>query len=342
MITATINTALVYSGPGAGTRSINTALQSLRHALPTLQISTITPEQLLEGSWTRSCRLLVMPGGADLPYCRQLNGRGTAIITDFVRNQGGSYLGLCAGAYFACSRVEFEVGHPTLQVVGDRELCFFDGIATGSLYPGFDYQSERGAVAAPLKLLSNSNNGTEELKDYINGGPVFRLAPSGPPLSSSSLHTYKNDVTILATFSDFKDEPAAALACHVGLGKAVLCATHPELSATWLSFPPGAGRSDAVVLTSDSDTDTSSDHDHHRQDTEEEEEDLLQHHHHHHVTRIKKELEESSAGRWSLWIALLQAAGLEEYLTTSSSSAATATQCKCNQGGGGGAPVALS
>lgn len=30
---------------------------------------------------------------------------------DYV-HAGGSYLGLCAGAYYACDRIEFELGTP--------------------------------------------------------------------------------------------------------------------------------------------------------------------------------------------------------------------------------------
>lgn len=82
-----------------------------------------------------------MPGGADLPYCRHLDGEGNRLIRgapfaqparpplatvapyalgaiclpDFLSaagyvEAGGSYIGLCAGAYYACSRVEFEPG----------------------------------------------------------------------------------------------------------------------------------------------------------------------------------------------------------------------------------------
>ncbi|EFJ50700.1 hypothetical protein VOLCADRAFT_88490 [Volvox carteri f. nagariensis] len=91
-----------------------------------------------------------MPGGADLPYCKHLNGHGNRLLRDYVAG-GGSYLGICAGAYYACRRVEFEVGGP-LEVVGDRELCFFPGAARGPAYPGFDYLSERGAQAAPIRF----------------------------------------------------------------------------------------------------------------------------------------------------------------------------------------------
>ena len=39
--------------------------------------------------------MLVMPGGADLGYCRTLNGAGNRRIEQFVR-RGGAYLGFCA------------------------------------------------------------------------------------------------------------------------------------------------------------------------------------------------------------------------------------------------------
>jgi hypothetical protein len=45
-----------------------------------LQVDTISTSQLLDGSWVKHAALLVMPGGADLPYCKHLNGRGNSII----------------------------------------------------------------------------------------------------------------------------------------------------------------------------------------------------------------------------------------------------------------------
>ncbi|KAG2452489.1 hypothetical protein HYH02_002728 [Chlamydomonas schloesseri] len=140
---------MVYNGEGAGYRSARTALESAREFLaPGVHVRFLSTSELLEGSWVDRCLLLIMPGGADLPYCKHLNGRGNRIIRGYVE-AGGAYLGICAGAYYACSRVEFEPGS-RLQVVGDRELAFFPGRARGAAYPGFDYLSEAGSTAAPL------------------------------------------------------------------------------------------------------------------------------------------------------------------------------------------------
>ncbi|EIE27046.1 hypothetical protein COCSUDRAFT_55074 [Coccomyxa subellipsoidea C-169] len=83
---------------------------------------------------------------SSLPYCHQLNGRGNSLIRGFVE-AGGAYLGLCAGAYYACSYVEFALG-TTLEVKGPRELAFFSGTAAGPIYGGFRYETEDGAHAA--------------------------------------------------------------------------------------------------------------------------------------------------------------------------------------------------
>ena len=49
----------------------------------------------------------VMPGGAATPFLQKLKVQGNEKIRDYVY-QGGHYLGICAGAYYACSKVEFE------------------------------------------------------------------------------------------------------------------------------------------------------------------------------------------------------------------------------------------
>lgn len=351
------STAFVYTGPGAGSRSVLSAVESLRRALkPSLIVDTLTTDQLLQGEWIKGCRMLVMPGGADLPYCRHLNGAGNQFISDFVKIQGGAYLGLCAGAYYGCSRVEFEVGSE-LEVVGDRELGFYPGIARGSIYPGFDYQSEKGARAAPIRFKksssshssSSSSNSTSngingisncenrgvawmECKDYLNGGPGFLEPPKHPYLEPprslgdggshgaavidylSLTSCLPQNIEILATFSDHNNA-AAAVACQVGLGCAVLCATHPELTPEWLSLPAGAGRSDAVLSSGDLDLDDST-YKITRGDTvtstirsigvASEGEG--------HVESLKRELQEHERGRWHFWRTLLIAAGLEDVL----------------------------
>jgi hypothetical protein len=43
-------------------------------------VATLSAAELLDGGWAQRTSLLVMPGGADLPYCRTLNGAGNEHI----------------------------------------------------------------------------------------------------------------------------------------------------------------------------------------------------------------------------------------------------------------------
>lgn len=74
-----------------------------------------------------------------------------APVAEFLE-AGGSYLGLCAGAYYACERVLFQPG-TALAVCGDRELALFPGVAVGSVAPAFDYSSELGAQVCCLMAM---------------------------------------------------------------------------------------------------------------------------------------------------------------------------------------------
>ena len=234
-------------------------------------VETTNSEEIVSGGWKDSCSLLVMPGGRDSPYVDRLRGIGNRVIRDFVRN-GGSYLGICAGGYYATSFVEFAKGNPLLEVIGIRELSFFPGMAQGPSFPGFDYETNAGARAATIKLTGagvelmqkygthGSKEDFECLDVHYNGGCHFiplsgenlaavnhsrALDQSGevpkpiPPSESEfeSLATYTEKVDSRnggSGASAAEDNMSAIVACKLGQGKAVLSGVHFEASADLL------------------------------------------------------------------------------------------------------------
>ena len=80
---------------------------------------------IIAGRWIESAALLVIGGGYDLGFLRALGPDGAALVKSYVET-GGSYLGLCAGAYFASAQVTFDKGGD-LEVCGPRPLGFFPG-----------------------------------------------------------------------------------------------------------------------------------------------------------------------------------------------------------------------
>lgn len=84
-------------GEGASPNCVAMVTDSLRRTLPpTIAVEATTSEEVIAGQWMQDCKLFVMPGGRDVPYVKELAGRGNDNIRQFVSN-GGAYLGMCAG-----------------------------------------------------------------------------------------------------------------------------------------------------------------------------------------------------------------------------------------------------
>lgn len=216
---------LIYSGPGASLSSVRHATWSLRRLLgPHYSVQTISQDQVLKEPWPSTCALLVFPGGADMGYCRVLNGEGNRKIKQYVQ-LGGKYLGLCAGGYYGSARCEFEVGKKNMEVAGDRELAFFPGTCRGLAYQGFVYQSEAGACPVKLKVHRDAvgKEAPESFISYYNGGGVFADASSFSSKGVEVLASFDDPVKV-----DCDESKAAIVYRKVGEGAAVLTGPHPE------------------------------------------------------------------------------------------------------------------
>ena len=221
-----VNLLLIFAGNGATIESVRHCLYSLRRVLsPRYAVITITGDAVIKEPWTASCAMIVFPGGADLGYCRTLNGEGNRRISQFVE-RGGSFLGFCAGGYYGSKRCEFEVGNKKMEVIGTRELAFYPGICRGCAFPGFVYHSEAGTKAVELEVSKTAlSRGPvpDVFRSYYNGGGVFVDAPAYQAKGVEILANYTADLNV-----DSGEGKAAVVYCKVGEGAAVLTSPHPE------------------------------------------------------------------------------------------------------------------
>lgn len=245
---------LVYSGNGSTTESVRHCLYTLRRLLsPTYVVNPVSGDVIIKEPWTASCALLVFPGGADLGYCRTLNGEGNRRISQYV-NRGGSYLGFCAGGYYGCARCEFEVDDKKMAVVGDRELGFYPGICRGLAFTGFVYHSEAGARAADVMIHKEVFEAVKEdlpdtFKSYYNGGGVFVDAKKLESRGVQILASYTEDLHV-----DSGEGSAAVVYRKVGEGHVVLTGPHPEFAPNNLAKTPKLpSYSDAIDLITSTD-----------------------------------------------------------------------------------------
>ncbi|MEM6879522.1 MAG: BPL-N domain-containing protein [Bacteroidota bacterium] len=214
----------VYSDHGVSATSLIHTRHTLKSLTPNYRIELIDAQGIVHKNWAQDAALLIMPGGADVPYTQKLEGAGNQIIKQYVEN-GGGYLGICAGAYYGSGFVEFDKNGP-LEVVGARALRFFPGKVIGPILAPYDDATNKGARVASLRidwqpLIKQSIPGT--IPVYYNGGGYFEAAEA-----------YKN-VEILGSYQLENDRLLPAiLKMKYKQGTAVLSGVHFEYSAQLL------------------------------------------------------------------------------------------------------------
>lgn len=209
----------IYVGPGTSPVAIKHTEYTLKKLVhPRYAIQKIGPEEIIKGIWVKNAALFVMPGGADIPYCESLNTKGNQGIQTFVQ-EGGAYLGFCAGAYYGSKQVEFAVGTP-LEVVENRELAFFPGVAEGPTLVPWDDKTNAGAEAALLQWKEPHSPFpmNQTFITYFNGGCHFIKADTYP------------HVTILANYLTTSPPKAAIIEIAVGKGRVILSGVHCEFA----------------------------------------------------------------------------------------------------------------
>ena len=159
---------------------------------------------------------LIIPGGADLPYCEKLNNKGNENIKEFIK-LGKLYIGICAGSYYASKYIDFiglnPIDNKIYKIKGKRELCFFYGSAIGSIkqLTNGKYYNDMFDSKAMINL-SKSNK-----RYYYHGGPYF-IADKNTKYEELLNYTFNN-----------KELPAVILG-EFGYGKYLLSGVHFELS----------------------------------------------------------------------------------------------------------------
>ncbi|UCD79662.1 MAG: Type 1 glutamine amidotransferase-like domain-containing protein [Desulfobacterales bacterium] len=194
----------IYSGEGTYFRSIKAATRMFLWMGAEPQ--RIKPREIIDGQ-LKSFDILYMTGGWAVPYIRDLKNGGTAKIRQFVQ-EGGAYIGTCAGAFFAADYIYWE---------GKRyeyPLDLFPGSARGPIaelapWPGF----KLCRINLSQKYHAITNGEPASMMSLYYGAPWFDVPPG-----------FKADV--LATY-DINNRPAI-LAYEFGQGRVFLTGLHTE------------------------------------------------------------------------------------------------------------------
>lgn len=194
----------IYSGEGSWPENV-TALKNFlnEYNLPWREFNSenIDSENLCE-----EVDMIIFPGGFAAEYRYAIKDHDK--IRSFIES-GGSYIGICAGAYYAAAIFKWQ------GTTYEYPLGLFPGTAAGPLKGGLNWGD-----SATLTINSDAdpNQGfPDQISTYYFDGPSFTV----------NLDNKEESVTIIARYG-LNDE-AAIVAGSFGAGRYLLLGPHPEL-----------------------------------------------------------------------------------------------------------------
>lgn len=189
--------ALVWGGPGACSDGcIDAAVYVSR--LAGLDPIIVTPENF-DPSLFESAKVWVQPGGKSSTASKAMGETIRSAIVAFVQN-GGGYVGFCAGAFLTTSKV------------GSTEN------------PGL------GIIKGKTKLFENANsNATVEAMNTPNG-IKYHYWEGGPYFTLDSL----KNVTVKSSYRSTNQ--INAVETTFGKGRISVSGTHPEAPQDWYDY----------------------------------------------------------------------------------------------------------
>ena len=158
---------------------------------------------------TDNFSILCIPGGDMYEYAQDISQKGKNKIRDFLID-GGGYIGICGGAYFASEKVIWKGDQLSMTPLG-----IFKGTASGPNdeivpYPDFD--------VCRMNIVDHNHSITLSEPDS-----VWMLYYWGPILVPNN----DTEVTVLGRYNSGNQPSMIAL--NYGLGRVFLIGTHPEI-----------------------------------------------------------------------------------------------------------------
>lgn len=183
----------------------------LRTYLPDLSARPVTATDLLSGVLTdHRPRAFIMPGGASRYVTDKLRGAGNAAISTYVED-GGVYVGICAGAYYACAEIQWnQKGETPLSATG--ELNFVNGTASG---PIEEFCTRDGGELRTARIVRlQCGDQVDAAQALYWGGPYLPDAPG---------------LDVLARYTDLPSHAPAIVRGTYGKGRFLLSSPHCEI-----------------------------------------------------------------------------------------------------------------
>lgn len=205
-LTPDLNTSIaLYSGKGTWDESVTACTKMFEWMDQSVEL---VDAEYINNNSLDNHSIICFPGGNMYQYSQNISAEGKEKIRSFIRN-GGSYIGICGGAYFSAEKVIWQGNQLPMT-----SLNLFEGNATGpvdAIVPYPQYGMCQVNIVDTTHVITQSIPTTQWILYYW--GPVLK------PNSA--------DITILGKYNAV-NQPAM-LAFGYGKGRVFITGTHPEI-----------------------------------------------------------------------------------------------------------------
>ena len=175
-----------------------------------MSVTKVKPQEIRDGILT-NFDVVAFTGGSAGAQSEALGAEGRAKVKEFVE-QGGGYLGICAGAYLACVTDKSDLGV----------------IAARTVSPKW----QRGEGTVQIALNENGKkffNETNEVFDiHYQNGPILKPAKSDTLPAFQTLASFHTEIAENKTPVGIMVNSPAIVSSTCGQGRVIVISPHPE------------------------------------------------------------------------------------------------------------------
>jgi putative intracellular protease/amidase len=199
----------IFDGDGAPKGGVDSVCERVK-SMPGSTITLVKAEQIAAGGLA-GYDVVIFSGGSGSTQAKALGDDGRKKVREFVKN-GGGYVGICAGAYLACSNFSWGLGILNASTVSSKWM-------RGSGYMDVEVTVDGAPIIGPVDGI---------FKVRYNNGPIIKPGdradlPAYRPLSLFRSEVAKNDTPV----GIMVNSPAQAVSTF-GKGRVFISSPHPE------------------------------------------------------------------------------------------------------------------
>jgi glutamine amidotransferase-like uncharacterized protein len=188
----------------------------------------VTPDEIRAGALNRF-DVVLFPGGQSSKQATELGVEGIRIVRGFVEN-GGGYIGVCAGGILACAASDWSLGLVNAKTLSDkREIPGPDGIMAVDM-------GKRHSGIVQIELTEAGRKVFGDLPGLLDTlfalGPVFLPAGRTDLREYVSLAHYRSEIWLHESQRGTMVDTPAILAARFGRGHVIVFGSHPEVNNT--------------------------------------------------------------------------------------------------------------